>query len=348
MSGVEEALQQEFPEATKAECKRFVKACQDDKKDGDTVKEEAEKLLEDYLDWRSCYGLDYKEKDPTAGLDDKKDWEYAVKKAVKVEESVKRAKELEKKLEDEAKNPKKEEKFEANYDIDMADSLKEDEKATGGEDGKTESKPEQDGKTESKPEEDGKEEDVVEEPPTKRLQQIIFLHKTKEGKPITDKKGNTILHVLPALINRKQATAETYGLALCFYLDRKFDRSSEEKMTLLLDVRSGEGWPNPLAVFMVNWIRKVTKMIQCHYPERLESMILFPVPWAAMSVWGAIKRVFKYGIMENVALVSGPANTLSPLPKESLEELVDDEVLDLTEEFRIDNFKPIMEFAEDD
>jgi hypothetical protein len=153
---------------------------------------------------------------------------------------------------------------------------------------------------------------------------------------------------LPALINRKQATAETYGLALSFYLDRKVDRSSEEKMTVLLDVRSGEGWPNPLAVFMVYWIRKVTKMLQSHYPGRLDTLILFPVPWAAMSVWGAIKRVFQYGIMDNVALVSGPANTASPLPKERLEELVDDEVLDFTEQFRIDNFKPIGTFAEDD
>jgi hypothetical protein len=226
----------------------------------------------------------------------------------------------------------------ANYDMDLSDSQKEDGKATEGEDDKAD----------SKPDEDGKKEDVVEEPPTNSLQQIIFLHKTEEGKPIMDKKGQTILHVLPALINRKQAMAETYGLALCLYLDRKLDRSSEEKMTVLLDVRAGEGWPNPLAVFMVGWIRKVTKILQSHYPERLETLILFPVPWAAMGVWGGIKRVFKYGIMDKVALVSGAAASSSPLPKEKLEELVDGEVLDVTEQYRTDHFKPIGTFAEDD
>jgi hypothetical protein len=335
MSSVEESLKKDFPEATEAECKRFVRACQHDKKGTDAVKEEAKKLLENYLDWRSCHGLDCRKADatPEEPTDDAGDWQYAVKKALEVEESMKRAKELEKKPAEAAKMTKQE-KVEANYDIDM-----DDEKPSENEDGKEESKSggdedEATKKNDATAKKDNEDGDVA-----KGLSQFIFLHKSKDGTPIKDKSGHSILHVLPAMINRKVATAETYGLAVSFYLDSKLDRSSDEKMTIFLDVRAGEGWPNPVAFRMINFVRKVMNMLQAHYPERCESLVLFPVPRAAMGVWGAIKRVFGYGSMGKVVLVSGPALRDSPLPKERLEEYIDGEVLDLSEHVRLDNFK---------
>jgi hypothetical protein len=337
MSSVEEVLKKDFPEATEAECKRFVRACQDDKKDADAVKEEAEKLLEHYLDWRSCHGLDCRKTDatPEEPTDDAGDWQYAVKKALEVEESMKRAKELEKKPAEAAKMTK-EEKVEANYDIDIND-----EKPSENEDGKEERKSggDEDEATKEKDASATAKKDNEDGDVTKGLSQFIFLHKSKDGTPIKDKSGHSILHVMPAMINRKVATAETYGLAVSFYLDSKLDRSSDEKMTVFLDVRAGEGWPNPVAFRMINFVRKVMNMLQAHYPERCECLVLFPVPRAAMGVWGAIKRVFGYGIMGKVVLVPGPALRDSPLPKERLEEYIDGEVLDLSEHVRLDNFK---------
>jgi hypothetical protein len=346
MSGVAEALKSEFPEATHAECVRFAKACQDGKKDADQAKEEAEHLLENYLDWRSCYGLDYKKTGDDAVDDDAADWKYAIEKALEVEASMRKAKELEKKLAEEAN--KEEEKFVANYDIEMSDSQKEEgDKSNQGEDENGEDSKEEN-KESSK--EDSKETEAGEKdadgPDPSKLQQMVYLHK-KDGKKITDKKGNTILHVLPGMINRKEATGDTYGLALCFYLDRKFDRASEEKMTVLIDVRAGEGWPNPVAVMMVRFVRKVVLTLQAQYPERLDTLHLYPVPRMAMSIFGAVKRAFKYGIMDKVVLYAGPADRYSPLPKELLEEYVDGSVLDFLEEFRIDHFRPTIGTLED-
>ena len=178
------------------------------------------------------------------------------------------------------------------------------------------------------------------EEPATSLPQFIYLHTFEDGTPIKDRKGHKLLHVLPAMIDRKAATAEMYGLAIAIYLDRKFDRASDEKMTLLLDVRAGAGWPNPNAFMMITFVRKITKTLQGQYPGRCGSLILFPVPRAAMSIWGAIKKVFHSDIMDTIALVPGPASRDSPIPKEVLERFIDGDVLDLTESKRVDKFRP--------
>ena len=41
-----ELLHKEYPEATMAECRRFARACNNEKKDEDVIKDDAEKMLE--------------------------------------------------------------------------------------------------------------------------------------------------------------------------------------------------------------------------------------------------------------------------------------------------------------
>ena len=265
------ALRERFPEATEAECKRFLLACENGKKSDDEVEKEAIELLSDYLAWRKRHGLDSEsstKSDDAVG--DASDWNYATKKAF----------------------------------------------LSGASEDRSSATP-------------------------NRLSQFIFLHdlqKEEERKPIRDKNGNPILHVMPGMIDRKASTAETYGLAISLYLDRKLNRESCEKMTVLLDVRAGHGWPNPTAFEMIGFVRKVTKIVQAHYPERCDSLIIFPVPRVAMSLWHAMKLVFRHGMMDKVALIPGPADRDSPLPKSMLEEFIDSEVLEITEQERSNRF----------
>jgi hypothetical protein len=347
MSGIETALRAEFPEATEAEVKRFVRSCQDGKKDADLVKTQAEKVLEDYLDWRSCYGLDYNNE--AVGTSDADDWKFAIEKALEVNASMRRAKELEKKLAEEAAKEEEEKKAPVNYDIDFSDSLK-----SEGDDKKEDNplKEEENGEakdeTENGETKDETSEEMSDDEKKKELAQIIFQHNDNDGNPIKDKDGFKILQVLPGLINRQVAQADFYALALSFYLDRKCDRASQEKMTVVIDVRAGEGWPNPMAVVMVKFVRTIVRELQLHYPERLHSLVLFPVPWAAMGIWAAIKAVFRSEMLNKTTLVSGPADRAARLPKEKLVGLIDESVLDLTEQFRLDHFKPIGTFAAED
>jgi hypothetical protein len=352
MTAVEDALQQEFPEATQAECRRFVRACRNNgspkrPKSDDQVKAEAEKMLEDYLDWRSSLGLDHHAASDhaTHGSDrDKRDdgvmWDHAVRRTVDVLASMKAAKDASKKLEDEMKQQlaKKDEngggKALVNYDIDFSDSHNSDED-------KAEAATKVGGDLTDKgsitDSEEIKAEEKLQE--AKQIRQIVFRHQ-KDGTPITDMKGNKILCVLPAMIDKKTVPAETYGIALSFYFDHMFDRDSEEKVTVLLDVRSGRGWPNVLAIYMINYVRQLAKMLQCHLPERLERMVVFPVPRAALGVWAAMKWAFHTDVMDKIVLFPGPAETGSPLPKQYLQDYVEDAILDFVEEQRIGRFEP--------
>ncbi|KAL3911104.1 MAG: hypothetical protein SGILL_007414, partial [Bacillariaceae sp.] len=133
-------------------------------------------------------------------------------------------------------------------------------------------------------------------------------------------------------------TAEFYGMTLLYFLDSVLPRDSTEKMTVLLDVRPGEGWPNPLAVFMVNFVRKLAKMLQGKFPGRLEKLIVYPVPKAALSVFHAMQWVFHAELSERIVLVPGSAERKSPLPKKHLQKYVSEEILDFTEQARIDAF----------
>jgi hypothetical protein len=167
--------------------------------------------------------------------------------------------------------------------------------------------------------------------------QFIFFRKLQQ-KSIVDKRGNKILHVLPAMIDTKNVTAEVYGITLLYYLDCLLSRDSNDKMTVLLDVRPGRGWPNPLAVFMINFVRKIAKMLQGRFPGRLEQLIVFPVPKAALHVFYAMQWVFHAELSEKIILVPGSAERRSPLPKQCLQEYISDEILDFTEQARIDAF----------
>jgi CRAL/TRIO domain len=332
MEGIEVFLQSEFPEATEAEVKRFVRACSgNNKTPPGQVKRDAEQALESYLDWRSCYGLDYAGQISTGS--DAEDWTLAMDKSLEVTASMRQTQELAKKFEEEQAKKEAEITQQVTYDVDTSDSQGSEEKVA----------------TADNVEEKAEEAENVSVPAQKmsddqmkeQLQQIIYQHTDKDGKPVTDKEGGKILHVLPALINRQVAQADFYALVLSFYLDRKFDRSSDEKMTVVVDVRAGEGWPNPVAFMMVKFVRTITKELQARYPERLKSLVVYPVPWAAMGVWTAIKRVFGFDTARKVTLVSGPADSAAALPKGELEGLIDGDVLDMMEHFRLKLFQPI-------
>lgn len=353
------ALQKEFPDATEAECNRFVKACQNSgnlkkSKSDDQLKVEAEKMLENYLDWRSSLGMDRPtEEDSKDGGDDAKMWEGAVRRTMEILASMKASKDASRKLEDEMKQQQQSEKTIeekkksgntglVNYDIDSHNS--EEDKAEAGAATATNENDAIDKdsiitNTNEEITSSSISDNKVQEEDEQQLivRQIVFCHQ-KDGTPIVDKKGIKILCVLPAMIDKKLVPAETYGIALSFYFEQMFDRNSEEKVTVLLDVRSGTGWPNTLAFYMINYVRQLAKILQSHLPERLERMIIYPVPRAALGVWAAMKWAFHTSVMDKIVLCPGPAETGSPLPKEYLKDYVDDAILDFTEEQRISRF----------
>ena len=184
----------------------------------------------------------------------------------------------------------------------------------------------------------GEEGDEKKEETDNSLLQFIYVHKSQDGTPITDKHGRSILHVLPAMIDNHATTAETFGHCVSIYLDKKFDRNSDEKVTVYLDARAGEGWANPKIIALASFIQTISNIVQVNHPDRFHAFLIFPVPWYAVSVWGVVKRFFRHDIRDSFILVKGPAGVDAPLPKKSLEDHVNSDVIDSLETFRKGKF----------
>ena len=263
-------------------------------------------------------------KSEAAELSDSDAWNHAAKKAWDIIAALQEAAQLAKKLDAEAKLTSDDQPQELDYDQQMVEALKEE--------------------AESKEEEEKDDDDEVHSISTvtrSKIDQVIFHHKLEGGEIIRDKNGCMILHVLSARIDRQIATAPLYADVFAFYLDMFFDRGSEDKATILLDVRGGEGFANPTPRTMLKFIRTVTRVLEINFPERLNKLILFPVPMLARGVFQSIKLLLDSKTVNKIELVSGPASRNAPLPKDALEKYIDANVLDLTESVRLGCFKVV-------
>ncbi|CAJ1936631.1 unnamed protein product [Cylindrotheca closterium] len=324
MTDLVDLLKEDFADATDAEITRFALGYGKGGGRLERRKRAAAARLEAYLDWRKKFELD-KEKSETGDLSDSKTWEYAVNKAWDVVISHQEAIELTKKLEAEAKLKTDDQEEATDYDKQMEEVMKE----------PPESKEEE---TEGN---DDNDDDEL--PPTatikrSNIDQVLFRHQL-EGKSIRDKGGHTILHVLPSRIDRKVASAIIYANAFAFYLDMNLDRNSDEKITIFLDVRGGEGFPNPSPKTMLKFISTVSRVLEFNFPERLEKLIIFPVPMLARGVFQPIKLLMHGKTVNKIELISGSANRHAALPKAALEKFIDSKVLDKTEAVRLGCFK---------
>jgi len=72
--------------------------------------------------------------------------------------------------------------------------------------------------------------------------------------------------------------ADAYVALICSELDAVLSASSRRRLVVLLDVRGGKGWPNPPAWNLVPFVRKCNALIPNVYPERLETILVYPLP----------------------------------------------------------------------
>jgi hypothetical protein len=143
--------------------------------------------------------------------------------------------------------------------------------------------------------------------------------------------GTRILHILPFRLDLSIATAPTYSLAAALYLDRRLSRLTTERITLFCDVRGGRGWANPTPWSTLPFIQSTASLLGSHYPERLERLVLFPMPTSAIWVWSAAKKCLDPNTSSKVVVVSpGEGNA----PPEDLLEYVDEENLIVLEKRR--------------
>lgn len=137
------------------------------------------------------------------------------------------------------------------------------------------------------------------------------------------------LQHFPARIDPRLATTTVYALAIAIYLDHVLDRDSTEKVTLIIDVRSGHGWANIKAINLLPFIQSTVRLLCDLHPARLERCIVFPVPKVADVIWKAVKPFLEKATAGRVLLVSGPAGRNDKVPKKMSEHLDEELILKL-------------------
>ena len=95
---------------------------------------------------------------------------------------------------------------------------------------------------------------------------------------LTAKNSSFILHFIPARIDLKLATFNTYKLVQGLYLDHKLDGNTFGYTTILMDVDGGEGWPNLPAHSIIPFMNSTTFLLQQYYTEQLDELFLYTIP----------------------------------------------------------------------
>ena len=158
---------------------------------------------------------------------------------------------------------------------------------------------------------------------------VVFLHNHES----TKHESNRFLMHIPARIVTQIADTSVYALALAIFIDDNFDRSKSDRMTLLIDTRSGDGFANPKAYNLLSFIQSTATLLQDLHPGRLEQCIVYPVPTIAGTLFNAIKPFLGKEASTRIHLVSGPSGRKDKVPK-AMKSYLDDGLIDELEDHR--------------
>lgn len=122
--------------------------------------------------------------------------------------------------------------------------------------------------------------------------------------------------------------AEDYAIATAALLDRYLERDSMEKISIVIDGRPNESrlFKNPSAWGISSYAKICSRMFSENFPERLDQVILFPMPWYARAIWAAIKPFLDERTAEKVVLLDGKLPMGAPVP-DTLYEFVNEEYI---------------------
>ena len=138
--------------------------------------------------------------------------------------------------------------------------------------------------------------------------------------------GCRILLVHGAMYDSEAGSHDDYALGFAALFDQYLARDSDEKVTVLVDVRGGDGWPNPRPWSALPWLRVLARVLSANFPERLKRLVLFPVPWVASTAWTAASAFIDENTAAKVQLLSGPAARTEPIPA-AIDEFVEASVV---------------------
>jgi thiamine phosphate synthase YjbQ (UPF0047 family) len=160
--------------------------------------------------------------------------------------------------------------------------------------------------------------------------QYVFAHKNNYNTATTAASAQAptsiILQVFPARIDLKVASAEIHALATAIYLDETFslDTTAMDQEEVIIaanvwvDVRGAPPWPNGKPMKLLPLIRTMASRLVALQPERLQHLIVFPLPAWAVAIYNMIRVFLPVVITSRTILVSGSDKHDIPPPVDKM------------------------------
>ena len=126
--------------------------------------------------------------------------------------------------------------------------------------------------------------------------------------------GSRVVSQMCCMIDLKLGSANNYVLALAQLLFDLLDDGSDEKLTVLIDTRPLPGAPNVSVLKLLPLIQQMSNTLSHQFPERLENLVVYPVPMALSFIWGLVRPFLPPKTADKIQLFGGPAGGDSPCP----------------------------------
>ena len=130
------------------------------------------------------------------------------------------------------------------------------------------------------------------------------------------------------------AAVKTYALTVALYVDKRLDRHSTERVTVVIDARGGHGWRNLNAAQLLPFIQHLSALMLALFPQRLHAAIVFPIPSRFYWVWRLVRRCLDERTEAKIQPLEGPSTIDSPPPMAQMAVLLGAENAAFLEDFR--------------
>ena len=105
-----------------------------------------------------------------------------------------------------------------------------------------------------------------------------------------------------------------YVALLCSHMDAACAAADDSRVVVVVDCRPCRGWPSPAGWSFLPLLRAILGTAPDCYPERLRTVVVFPVPYWAAMIMNTVTALLDPVTRDKIALVAGDTDVDTPCP----------------------------------
>lgn len=109
---------------------------------------------------------------------------------------------------------------------------------------------------------------------------------------------------------------ESYVLRAAKAIDDVAGPDDDMRVTTLIDLRPGAGWPNPPGHKLLPFFKLSAATLPRMYPERMQRVIVYPMPFVVRALWRIVRAFFDPVTQDKFVILGGSASIGSQCPPE--------------------------------